>query len=74
MTEGARPPGPVFLPVVSHLRASRWLCGSLASSLFACCSLGTMYRATARRKDRKEVRGISYDYNRGQGTTGEPAA
>jgi len=34
VTEGARPPGLVFLPIVSHLRTSRWPHGSLASSLF----------------------------------------
>jgi len=73
MTKGARPPGPVFLPVVSHLRASRWPHGGLVGPLFTRSLLGTMYRATAWRMDRKEVRGISYDYNRGLGYNGGPA-
>ena len=35
---------------------------------------GYYVQATARRKDRREVRGISYDSNRGRGYDGGPAA
>ena len=74
MTKGARPPGPVFLPVVSHLRASRWPHRSLASPLFARSSLGTMYRDHGAAYGQEGGAGICYDYNRGLGYDGGLAA
>ena len=72
MAKGARPPGPVFLPVCFLLRHG--LEGAVQEpgelTFLRAAHRGLCTGATAQRVDRREVRGISYDYNRGMGATG----
>ena len=74
MTKGARPPSPVFLPVVSYLSAASWgLRGSLASSLSARSSPRTMYRGHGTAYRQEGGVGDKYGNNKGLGYDGRPA-